>query len=204
MKANKSKVINGRGFSLCVCDSCPAEFTRRSDARQFDICNDCSQSLASSKRRTHGDSNLNSRLYVTWGNMKRRCLNPTAKEERNYRSRGVTICDEWLSYMVFKSWALNNGYTDKLTIDREDNTKGYSPENCRFVDISTQNANKGITNKNKSGYIGVAVRGDMFTAQAQWLGKTHNLGRFACPVEAAKTRDKFVTDNNLPHTLNFI
>ena len=153
--------------------------------------------------RTHGENNSNSRLHVTWSNMKRRCLNPTEKEKRNYQSKGITICEEWHSYINFKDWALANGYSDNLCIDRIDNNQGYHPENCRFVDYSTQNANKGITDKNKSGYIGVSEHGDRFRAKVYWLKKSISLGCFDCPVEAAKVRDSYIIENELPHTLNF-
>ena len=43
---------------------------------------------------------------------------------------------------MFRDWANDNGYNDNLSIDRIDNSKGYFPENCRWVDIHTQVRNK--------------------------------------------------------------
>ena len=52
------------------------------------------------------------------------------------------MCSEWLSsYDVFYDWAINNGYYEGLSIDRIDNNKGYSPDNCRWVDQKTQSDN---------------------------------------------------------------
>lgn len=82
------------------------------------------------------------RLYLTWRGMLGRCSNPTARSYQDYGGRGISVCDEWLSYDVFYEWAYANGYTDELTIDRIDNNKGYSPENCRWTDKVTQNRNK--------------------------------------------------------------
>lgn len=52
------------------------------------------------------------------------------------------MCEEWASFIVFYEWAMQNGYADNLTIDRIDNDKGYSPENCRWVTYTDQNNNQ--------------------------------------------------------------
>ena len=202
MKTEISEVINGRKFFKCICDSCSNEFTSRSDKPQFSTCKSCSHKEAGKNRTTHGDTNSNSRLYVTWGNMRRRCLNPTEKEFRNYTSKGITLCDEWRDYISFKKWAMSNGYTDKLCIDRIKNDKGYSPDNCRFVNYSIQNANKGITNKNSTGFIGVSKYKNLFRAYVNWNKKRIELGIYDSAIEAAEIRDDYITTNKLPHTLN--
>jgi|SRR3972149_8128563 len=83
------------------------------------------------------------RLYQTYSDIKHRCLSDKRLDYRNYGGRGITICPEWLNdYIMFRDWALSNGYNDSLTIDRIKNDGGYFPENCRWVTRTEQNRNQ--------------------------------------------------------------
>lgn len=97
--------------------------------------------LTKNYRTKHGGRH--ERLYNIWHGIKLRCCTPTNKDYSNYGGRGITICAEWVSdYAAFREWALSNGYADNLSIDRIDNDKGYSPDNCRWVDMKRQNNNR--------------------------------------------------------------
>lgn len=82
------------------------------------------------------------RLWSSYKDMKRRCLNPEDKSYKRYGARGIGVCPEWIdSFQSFCSWALRNGYRDDLQIDRIDNNADYCPENCRWVTAAENSRN---------------------------------------------------------------
>ena len=90
-------------------------------------------------------------LYHRWQKILSRAAWKTPSEMRQHRHeetyRHCTVCDEWLNFVNFYRWAMANGYRKELTIDRIDNEKGYSPDNCRWVTMAEQNRNRHMTEK---------------------------------------------------------
>lgn len=137
--------------------------------------------------KTHGDTNT--RLNRIWRAVKSRCLNKNNKCYNLYGGRNITICNEWLSYEPFKNWALNNGYEDKLTIDRIDNDKNYEPNNCRWITNKIQSINR-RTQYNKTGIRGISQRKNRWLAAICIEGKVIFLGSFSTPEEASVAYEK--------------
>lgn len=90
--------------------------------------------------KTHDMSNT--RIYRIWASMKNRCKKQCISHRSRYYDRGIKVCDEWQCFEPFYEWAITNGYKEDLTIDRIDNNKGYSPDNCRWTTPFMQARNK--------------------------------------------------------------
>lgn len=89
------------------------------------------------------------RLYGVWSGMRDRCNNENSRFYHRYGGRGIKVCDEWdSSYENFRNWAMNNGYDPTLpkgscTIERVDNDREYSPDNCVWTSSKKQCNNRG-------------------------------------------------------------
>lgn len=128
----------GKYAWVCKCDCGNTVVVRTADLK-----NGHTQScgcLQAERVRTHGLSKTSP--YHAWRKMVARCCDEADKDYHNYGARGITVCEEWLSYPNFHKWALKNGYEKGLTIDRINNDKGYQPSNCRFITLQKQERNK--------------------------------------------------------------
>lgn len=90
------------------------------------------------------------RLMVIYYGMKQRCYYEKHAKYPYYGGRGIKICDKWLGdngACTFYKWAMENGYNEYSSIDRIDNDRGYSPDNCRFIPRLAQPANRRCVDK---------------------------------------------------------
>lgn len=143
-KETKQKVR----FGIYECPKCFEHFeTRTAHVKNGNStqCKKCGNIAGSIKRTSHGDSYK--RLHRTWRQMKQRCGNPKNKDFHHYGEKGIEI--EFISYEEFALWARSNGYTDKMTIERNDNSLGYSSKNCIWIPAIEQQKNTSQCIKNR-------------------------------------------------------
>lgn len=164
------RLQNHKTYWKCICD-CGLSVIAAGNSLRSGNTSSCGclrreTARQSGKRNTtHGEShNGRTRLYTIWLSMRRRCGYEKHEAYALYGGRGITVCDEWQSYPEFRKWAYSNGYYDqpddlrrgeKLSIDRINPSKGYSPENCRWISLS-----ENIARANKNHTTRKLIRGE--------------------------------------------
>lgn len=130
----------GRAMWLCRCDCGNTKIVIGHNLQSGSTRSCGCISKENPHHTLHGQTNT--RLFRIWYSMKRRCLSPNSDRYPYYGGRGITICDEWLSFENFYKDAMALGYADDLTIDRIDVNDGYHFTNVRFVSMQIQQNNK--------------------------------------------------------------
>lgn len=134
-----SNYSGGKARWRCVCD-CGGEAntsTNQLTSGKTKSCGCLRRETASKTGKmsaVHGM--VGTRIYKCWRGMKDR-----VKSNKNYKD--VRVCDDWNnSFQSFYLWAINNGYSDSLTLDRIDPYGNYEPSNCRWADYKVQENNR--------------------------------------------------------------
>jgi hypothetical protein len=164
-----SEKMSGRkSYWVCKCE-CGNEKLVRSDSLKSGNVQSCGclkveQNKVNLNQTKHGDTTRGNhkRLWQIWQGIKQRTSNPNKKTYARYGGRGIVMCEEWKDdYIAFRDWALNNGYSDDLTIDRIDVDGNYEPSNCRWA------TNKEQCNNRRTNVL------------IEWNGKTQNIEKWS-------------------------
>ena len=150
------------------------------------------------RNATHGFSSH--RWYNTWKSMIHRCHLKTSSGYYLYGARGISVCAEWReSPVLFLEWLDQDGYKSGLQVDRIDNDKGYSPENCRIVEPYINANNRRLNSHSKtSRFVGVCkITGNKTNPYRATICDRRAVawrGLFPSEEEAAIERDRIIRE----------
>lgn len=190
-------------FWQVKCRVCSEEYetNKKSAINSNFLCKPCSKRI---QKTIHGDhANRLNRIFRA---MKQRCYNSNNNKFCYYGGKGISICEQWKDdYLEFKKWAMENGYSDSLTIDRINPDGNYEPNNCRWASNEVQHRNTcKLMSTNTSGYRGILLHKQSNKWQAKIMVNKKNisLGYYSTKEEAAKAYDDYVSLHSLEHTQN--
>ena len=180
----ESRMMSGRKRVMwnCICE-CGVEDVIRGENLKSGATQSCG-CLVMDTSKKHGM--FDTKIYKIWNSMIQRCTNANNKKYNIYGGRGITVCDRWLN--SFESFYTDMGdKPEGMSLDRRDNSKGYSKSNCRWANASEQAINS-RPRHNKTGVRGVSIKRNKFHVTIKVNYKNISLGSYFTIEEATKVR----------------
>lgn len=134
-KARKTWVVR------CDCGAVKEVLDQSLRSNMTVSCGCLAKEFTSLRLKNRKENNKQTKAYMAWRDMLQRVRNKNNPAYRHYGGRGLTVCEEWLSFDSFHS-DMGEPPSSKHTLEREDNDKGYSPENCAWKLMKDQARNK--------------------------------------------------------------
>lgn len=128
--------LNGEQKVKCICKCGKIKENINANRMKIGKIRSCGCLIGGKIKHGCALENKRTKLYNIWISMKQRCFNKNDKGYKWYGAKGIKVCKKWMDFIVFKDWAMNNGYKEGLTIHRKDSNKDYCSENCIWLTIS--------------------------------------------------------------------
>lgn len=172
----------------CDCGNLTQVYANGIGSKHTQSCGCLHRERATAASTTHGATRKGTEQqeYSIWLDMRRRCHNPKNKSYRYYGARGISVCPEWRKSFESFIGDIGSRPSPEHTLEREDNNKGYSPENCRWAtrveQAQNRRSNRVLTLNGESHYLSEWARLKGLTVQT-----LHNRLRRGWSTEKALT-----------------
>ncbi|WNI15549.1 hypothetical protein [Actinacidiphila sp. ITFR-21] len=163
----------------CMCDCGNEHSVIPKEWGRTQSCGCLRRESNSARNTTHGMSKT--REYGIWNHMRERCQNPGDDDWPEYGGRGITVCERWQDFADFYA-DMGPRPTPAHSIDRIDNSRGYSPDNCRWATPKEQ-----ANNRRARRLSPACGNGHLFTAENTRMYRGHRVCR-TCHRENERAR----------------
>lgn len=170
-EASRRVQPSGQTKAVCLCRcECGKEKQILRGALKYGYTRSCgclNKEVLVLRSKTHGMTQT--RPHNIWTGMNRRCRDKKTNRYHRYGGRGIKVCERWSkSFEAF--WVdMREGYEDHLTLERVNNDKNYSKDNCEWKTAKDQ-ANNRTTNR-----------------RIEFRGRTMNLGQWAEELDLSQS-----------------